>query len=55
MQRYVNFIYKSGKPLIVWFNGKIDKTTGNVLAAYPGLISERNKIENEDDSGTTTP
>jgi len=54
MQRYVNFIYKSGKPLIVWFNGKIDKITGNVIAAYPGRISERNKIANEDDSETTT-
>jgi hypothetical protein len=54
MQRYVNFIYKSGKPLIVWFNGKIDKVTGNVIAAYPGRISERNKIENEEYSETTT-
>lgn len=54
MQRYVNFIYKSGKPLIVWFNGKIDKITGNVLAVYPGQISERNKIADEEDSETTT-
>ena len=54
MQRYVNFIYKSGKPLRVWFNGKIDKITGNVLAVYPGRISERNKIGNEEDSETTT-
>jgi hypothetical protein len=54
MQRYLNFTYKSGKPLIVWFNGKIDKITGNVLAVYPGLISERNKIEKEEDSETTT-
>jgi hypothetical protein len=54
MHRYVSFIYKSGKPLIVWFNGKIDKTTGNVIAAYPGRISERNKIANEEDSETTT-
>jgi hypothetical protein len=54
MQRYLNFIYKSGKPLIVWFNGKIDKITGNILAVYPGRISERNKIANEEDSETTT-
>jgi hypothetical protein len=54
MQRYVSFIYKSGKPLEVWFNGKIDKITGNVLAVYPGRISERNKIDNEEKSGTTT-
>jgi hypothetical protein len=54
MQRYLNFTYKSGKPLIVWFNGKIDKITGNILAVYPGRISERNKIANEEDSETTT-
>jgi hypothetical protein len=54
MQRYLNFTYISGKPLIVWFNGKIDKETGNVLAVYPGRISERNKIENEEDGETTT-
>jgi hypothetical protein len=53
MQRYVNFIYKSGKPPIVWFNGKIDKVTGNILAVYPGRISERNKIDNEEDSEST--
>ena len=54
MQRHLNFIYKSGKPLEVWFNGKIDRITGNVITAYPGRISERNKIENEEDSETTT-
>ena len=54
MQRYVNFIYKSGKPLVVWINGKIDRTTGNVIIAYPGRISERNKIDNEDSESTTT-
>jgi hypothetical protein len=53
MQRHLNFIYKSGKPLVVWFNGKIDMTTGNVIAAYPGRISERNKIDNEEDSEST--
>ena len=54
MQRHLNFIYKSGKPLEVWFNGKIDRITGNVITAYPGRISERNKIENEEDSEKTT-
>jgi PHD/YefM family antitoxin component YafN of YafNO toxin-antitoxin module len=54
MQRHLNFVYKSGKPLVVWFNGKIDRITGNVITAYPGRISERNKIENEEDSETTT-
>jgi hypothetical protein len=37
----------------LWFNGKIDKITGNVIAAYPGRISERNKIDNEENSETT--
>jgi hypothetical protein len=37
----------------LWFNGKIDKITGNVIAAYPGRISERNKIDNEKNSETT--
>jgi PHD/YefM family antitoxin component YafN of YafNO toxin-antitoxin module len=53
MQRHLNFIYKSGKPLVVWFNGKIDRTTGNVITAHPGRISERNKIDNEEDSEST--
>jgi hypothetical protein len=38
----------------IWFNGKIDKITGNVLAACPGRIPERNKIADEEDSETTT-
>jgi hypothetical protein len=54
MQRHLNILYKSGKPLVVWFNGKIDRITGNVITAYPGRISERNKIENEEDRETTT-
>jgi hypothetical protein len=31
----------------IWFNGKIDKITGNIISAYPGRISERNKIADE--------
>jgi hypothetical protein len=54
MQKHLNIIYKSGKPLEVWFNGKIDKITGNVIASYPGRISERNEIDNEQNSETTT-
>jgi hypothetical protein len=54
MQRHLNFVCKSGKPLVVWFNGKIDRTTGDVIAAYPSQSSERNKIENKQDSETTT-
>ena len=33
----------SDKSEPVWFNGKINKKTGQVIAAYPGRISERNK------------
>jgi hypothetical protein len=33
----------SDKSQPIWFNGKINKKTGQVIAAYPGRISERNK------------
>ncbi len=52
LHRYLNFIYKSGRPLRIWFNGRINKQTGRIIAAYPGRISEQNKIANE--SETTT-
>jgi hypothetical protein len=44
MQRYVQHIYKSGKPLEVWFNFRFNKQTATVIAAYPGRIAERNRI-----------
>ena len=44
LHRYLNFIYKSGRPLRIWFNGRINKQTGRIIAAYPGRISEQNKI-----------
>jgi hypothetical protein len=43
MQRYVQHIYKSGKPLEVWFNFRFNKQTATVIAAYPGRITERNR------------
>jgi hypothetical protein len=40
-RQYVEGIYRSGRPLKIWFNGKIDRDTGNVIAVYTGKISER--------------
>jgi hypothetical protein len=54
LHTYLNFIYKSGSPLRIWFNGRINKQTDRVIAAYLGRTSEQNKIANEDDSETTT-
>ena len=47
MQRYVQHIYKSGKPLEAWFNFRFNKQTATVIAAYPGRIAERNRIDGE--------
>ena len=47
MQRYVQQIYKSGKPLEARFNFRFNKQTGTVVAAYPGSIGERNRIYGE--------
>jgi hypothetical protein len=44
MQRYVQRIYKSGKPLEIWFNFRFNKQTATVIDAYPGRIAERNRI-----------
>jgi hypothetical protein len=44
MQRYVQHIYKSGKPLGVWINFQFNKQTGTVVAAYVGRIAERTRI-----------
>jgi hypothetical protein len=44
MQRYVQHIYKSGKPLEARFNFRFNKQTATVIAAYPGRIAERNRI-----------
>jgi hypothetical protein len=40
-RQYVEGIYRSGRPLKIWFNGKIDGDTGKVIAVYTGKISER--------------
>src|SRR5918992_1778595 len=44
MRSYLTLIYKSGSPLRVWFNGRIDKQSGKVIVASPGRISELNKF-----------
>lgn len=41
-QRYMSSLYlKVGSGGKVWFNGRIDKKTEKVIAAYIGKISER--------------
>jgi hypothetical protein len=40
-RQYVEEIYRSGRPLKIWFNGKIDGDTGRIIAVYTGRISER--------------
>jgi hypothetical protein len=40
-RQYVEGIYRSGRPLKIWFNGKIDGDTGKIIAVYTGKISER--------------
>jgi hypothetical protein len=40
----MNDRYESGRPLEVWFNGKLDKRTGKIIAAYTGRKEERNSI-----------
>ncbi|HEY9387193.1 MAG TPA: hypothetical protein VIP70_09135 [Nitrososphaeraceae archaeon] len=40
-RQYVEEMYRSGRPLKIWFNGKIDGDTGKVIAVYTRRISER--------------
>jgi hypothetical protein len=44
MQRYVQYLYTSGRPLQAWLNFRFNKQTGAVIAVYLGRITERNKI-----------
>lgn len=47
MQRYVQYLYRSGRPLQAWLNFRFNKQTGAVIAVYLGRITERNKIGQE--------
>jgi hypothetical protein len=47
MQRYLQHIYKSGKPLRIWINFQFSKQTRTVVAAYFGRIAERNRMHGE--------
>jgi hypothetical protein len=44
VRQYLNDRYESGRPLEVWFNGRLDKRTGKVIAANTGRKGERNSI-----------
>jgi hypothetical protein len=41
VRQYMNDRYESGRLLEIWFNGKLDKRTGKVIAAYTGRKKER--------------
>jgi hypothetical protein len=45
MQKYLDHIYKSGKPLEVWFNFQLNRQTATVIDAYPGRVRERKRID----------
>jgi hypothetical protein len=47
VRRYMAPMYFSG-PQRAWFNGKVDKETGKVIAVYLGKISERKKFADEE-------
>jgi hypothetical protein len=44
LRSYLTLIYKSGRPLRVWFHGRIDKQSGKVIVASPGRISELSRL-----------
>jgi len=44
LRSYLTLIYKSGRPLRVWFHGRIDKQSGIIIAVSPGRISELSKF-----------
>jgi DNA repair exonuclease SbcCD ATPase subunit len=44
LHSYLTLVYKSGRPLRVWFHGRIDKQSGKVIVASPGRISELSRF-----------
>ena len=44
VRQYMSDRYESGRPLEVWFNGRLDKRTGKVITAYTGRKEERNVV-----------
>jgi hypothetical protein len=41
VRKYMNETYKSGRSLEVWFNGRIDKESGNIIVVYTGKVIDR--------------